>query len=234
MYNLNVYKTSPNPAILNTLPIKREWMEKTFDKHAYNCFPVTLSNGLGLGISYPKDIVFVWDGVSDSSGHHVKILEGSEYVYTERANGTISFKTGIIITTEENVSVLHMPVPNMFINGITPFTTLISTSFYRAEFPAAAKITKSYEKIIIKANTPVIALLPISLSEINNSNIKFHDSIPNNFFNLTPEYAQHVSKLNNEGKWSNFYRNATDHLGNKIGNHEIKSIRFNLIKDNNE
>ena len=74
MYNLNVYKTSPNPAILNTLPIKREWMERTFDKHAYNCFPVTLSNGLGLGISYPKDIVFVWDGVSDSSGHHIEWL----------------------------------------------------------------------------------------------------------------------------------------------------------------
>ena len=234
MYSVDAYFTSNNHAEINSPKINREWMDKTFESHAYKCYPISLANQLGWTISYPKDIEFIWDGISDASAEHVKVLSGEEYVYTERANATISFKTGIIITTEENVSVLHMPVPNMFINGITPFTTLISTSFYRAEFPAAAKITKSYEKIIIKANTPVIALLPISLSEINNSNIKFHDSIPNDFFNLTPEYAQHVSKLNNEGKWSNFYRNATDHLGNKIGNHEIKSIRFNLIKDNNE
>ena len=37
-----------------------------------------------------------------------------------------------------------------------------------------------------------------------------------------------IEKINMLGKWSGFYRNATDHLGNKIGKHEVKAIRLKI------
>ena len=236
MYNFNVYRLHNFSANINQLPIKRDWMENTFQKHAYNCFPVTLTNGLGWGISFPEDIVFKWDGISDTSGEHVKVVTGHEYVYTERANATISFKTGLVFETDDNLSILHMPTPNLFIHGITPFTTLTSTSFFKGELPSAAKILIPNKEIIIKANTPYATILPISLSNLQNSTIKLYESheVPNKFFPDLTGYSEAVYELNKKGKWSNFYRDGVDHKGNKLGSHEVKAIRLNTTGKNNE
>lgn len=235
MHSIDVFKVSPNAANISQLPIQRDWMDETFDKHAYKCFPVSLTNGLGWGISFPKDIVFIWDGIntSDPREEHVKILEGQEYAYSQRANATVSFNTGLVFRTENNLSILHMPVPNQFIEGYHAFTTLISTSFFKGAMPSAARITKSNKEIIIKANTPVAAILPISLTQLNNSeiNMKSITDLPNNFFPGV-DYNDTVSKINKEGKWTNFYRDAVDHKGNKIGEHEIKAIRLKVNDGN--
>ena len=133
MYQIKAYKVNNNPANIEPLSVKREWMDQTYDAHAYKCFPVSLTNQLGWGISFPEDISFIWDGISDSSKDHVKVLKGNKYVYTDRSNATISFKTGLMFKTDEDITLLQMPVPNSFIYGATPFTALISTSFYKED-----------------------------------------------------------------------------------------------------
>ena len=231
MYSVDAYFTSNNHAEINSPKINREWMDKTFESHAYKCYPISLANQLGWTISYPKDIEFIWDGISDASAEHVKVLSGEEYVYTERANATISFKTGIRFKTEKNISLIHMPVPNYFLDGVQAFTTIINSSFYQFDFPCAMMITKPNKKIIIKANTPIISILPIDLSLISEPSLKINKGDGRNIgFNPTG-YAEEVSKLNQEGKWSNFYRNATDHKGNTIGIHQVKKFNFKIIND---
>jgi len=229
MYSIDAYKIRHNPANISSLPVKREWMDETWEAHAYKCFPVTLTNSFGWGLSFPEDITFIWDGISDSSDSHVKILSGNQYVYTNRANATISFNTGWNFKTKENISLLQMPVPNQFIEGAIPFTTIISTSFFRGEFPCAWRVIVPNKEITIKANTPVISIIPVSLGEINNSeiNLKQSSAAPENYF-LDKNYVIEMENLNQEGKWSNFYRDARDHLGNQLGQHETKSIKLKV------
>lgn len=229
MYSVDAYKIRHNPAIISNLSVKRDWMDETWEAHAYKCFPVTITNSLGWGLSFPEDITFIWDGISDSSDSHVKILSGQEYAYTGRANATISFNTGWNFKTSENVSLLQMPVPNQFMDGATAFTTIISTSFFRGEFPCAWRVTIPNKEITIKANTPIISIVPISLGEINNSeiNLKNPSMAPENYF-LDKNYVIEMEKLNQEGKWSNFYRDAKDHNGNQLGQHETKSIKLRV------
>jgi len=224
-----VYTTSGFSAEVKPLGIKRQWMEDTYDKHAYHCFPVSLSNGLGWGISFPKEISFIWDGISEEKDGHVKILSGHEYVSTVRANATVSFNTNLVIRTSKDFSMLAMPTPNWPIDGVWPFTTLISTSFFKGIFPIAWRITKANEVITIPPHTPVVAIMPISLSSLNNSTaiIKKMTDLPRDFF-PKEDYGQIVSNINKQGKWSDFYRNATDHKGNKIGDHEVKAIRLKV------
>ena len=216
MYKIKAYKNI-NSADIKQINIKRDWMDNTVDGHAYRCFPVTLANGLGWGLSFPKDISFIWDGISDTSGNHVKILEGEEYCYTERANATISFKTGIIFETDKDVSLLQMPVPNMFIDGAQAFTTIMSTSFFKGEFPCALRITKPFTKITIKANQPFISIVPISLTNLQNSIIEIDD--PKNMKNnISLDEKEHLDVVKEKGQ--------------KIGEHEVKAIR--LYVNNNE
>jgi len=40
-----------------------------------------------------------------------------------------------------------------------------------------------------------------------------------------------VAKLAEENKWTNFYRDAVDYLGNKLGKHEVKSLKLKVINN---
>jgi hypothetical protein len=231
---IKVQRLYPESAVVEQLKVTREWMDNTADRHVYMCFPLTLTNGLGWGISFSKDIRVVWDGIEDSGSDHVKILEGEEIVYTGRGHGTISFKTGILINTDEDVSMLTMPVPNQFIQGAQSFTTLMSTSFYRGEFPMAMKITEPNREIYIPAGTPVAAILPISISKLQKD---FQMEIvqggpPKEYWEEERKYGEAAQEKNNAYpfvEWSKMYRNAVNYDGTSLGKHESKNIRLKTI-----
>jgi hypothetical protein len=229
VYKIKAYKIREGFANINQPNIKRSWMDNTWEAHAYHCFPVSLGNQLGWTLSFPEDIVFIWDGINDSSPDHVKILKGEKYAYAGRANATISFHTGIAFRTEEDLSLAHLPVPNNFIDGAQAFTTLMSTSFYDGEFPCAWMITRPNIEITIKANTPIVSIVPINLKELNNSEIQFESIslMKTNSIDMN-EYSNEIYKLNREGVWADFYRKSVDHKGNKIGEHQVKSIKLHI------
>ena len=125
---IKVYPEGRNAANIAQLPVKRQWMDETPNKHAYQCMPLSLANSLGWGISFPEDISFIWDGICDTTADHVKIISGNKYCFTSRGNATISFNTHLTVVTEENVTTLVMPVPNEFNENAQCFTNFISTS----------------------------------------------------------------------------------------------------------
>lgn len=231
---VNVYRLKDSSANIGNLKIKREWMDGTQDAHAYKCFPVTLTNSLGWGISYPEDIEFIWDGISDTTPVHVKVLKGEQYISTGRANATISFNTGLIFETDENTSLIHMPVPNQFIDGVQAFTTIISSSFYKNPFPVAWKITKPNVPILIPAGTPIISVVPVSIGAISDSELNIYDNSEDKFgqdhWKRNRKYGERAQEINQTGGWTNFYRNATDETETSIGSHEVKAIRM-PVKD---
>ena len=69
---INAYLTKDALSIKQTR-VKRNWMDNTYDAHAYHCFPISLANSIGYELSAPEDITFIWDGIDDSSADHVKI-----------------------------------------------------------------------------------------------------------------------------------------------------------------
>jgi hypothetical protein len=235
MHNIKAWEIRDGYGIVEPLSIKRKWMDNTWEAHAYKCFPVGLTNQLGWSISFPEDISFIWDGISDASPDHVKILSGEKYAYAGRANGTISFNTGLMFKTEDNLSMLSMPVPNLFFDGAVPFTTLISTSFFRGEIPVAWMITKPNEILTIEAGTPIIAILPIDLASLQGSEINFESmsTMPASQFD-SDKYSEIIYDLNRSGVWSNFYRDAVDHLKNAIGKHQVKALRLVVNKENKD
>jgi hypothetical protein len=229
--------TSGHLANVDQLPLHRDWMDITFDRHAYQCFPVSLSNRLGWGISYPEDITFIWDGINDSTGDHVKVLSGSKYVHTYRGNRTISFYTDITFTKEnnENLTLLTMPVPNQFIRGAQCMTTLISTSVLASDLPIAWMITEPNIEITIPANTPIAAVLPISLSDIQNHELEIRNGRPDyedgEWNKRMQDRGAASQEKNSKGEWTHFYRDAVDHTGSSFGKHESKKIIMKVINN---
>lgn len=231
MPEINIYRKEGISANISQLNIKRDWMDNTFEKHAYRCLPVSSANNIGLGISFPEDISFVWDGITDTSPNHIKILKGEKYCSLGRANATLSFNTELYIRTENNISMLHMPVPNLFVDGIEAYTTIISTSFFNSPFPSAIRITSPNKIITIKANQPIACIMPISLSNLNNFDININSL--NKFPVATAKEVISKSKRKLiKGIWTDYYRDGVDPNGNLIGFHEVKSIKYNIKEIN--
>lgn len=229
MTKINLY-TSGEMAQIDQLPLQRDWMDGTFARHAYHCFPVSLSNRLGWGVSFPEDISFVWDGINDSRPDHVTILKGQKYAYSGRGNRTISFYTDLTFVGEDNKnhSILTMPVPNQFIRGAQCMTTIISTSVLQGDLPIAWMITEPNIEITIPANTPIAAVLPISLDDIQNYELEIRNDRPAyetaDWKKRNQERGEAAQVKNKVGEWTHFYRDAVDHLGNSLGKHEAKKI----------
>lgn len=229
MYTVNAYEINPGMgARLSQLPMKRDWMDKTFDGHAYRCFPLSLTNQMGWGFSFPEDITVIWDGNDSEQGGHIKVLNGQKYVDTSRGTATLTINIGWFFKTEENVSLLFYSPPNLVIDGATALTNIISTSFWDSPIPVSWKITRPNVEITFKANEPIIAMMPISLSHLNDSVLYLQDNpyVVDEYHEKLNTYAQAIFENNKIPKWSDFYRNATDQFGNSIGSHEVKKIKL--------
>lgn len=226
---INVFKVNQFAANIKQTSMKRDWMDETDRSHAYHCFPVSLANTIGYEISFPEDISFIWDGISDTTDQHVKILSGQQYAYSGRANATISFYTGLVFRTSPNITMLHMPVPNLFVDGAQAFISLISTSFYEDPFPAAWKITRPNEIITIKANQPIITVVPIPLKQISSLEMNIYNGkFSDDHGAKKRAYGEAAQAINQVGDWTDWYRNAIDHNGNSVGKHELKSIKLKI------
>jgi hypothetical protein len=223
--------------LIDQLPMQRDWMDITFDRHAYQCFPVSLSNRLGWGISFPEDITFIWDGVNDSRSDHVKTIKGEKYTHPGRGNRTISFNTDITFHCPENdeLSLLTMPVPNQFIRGAQCMSTIISPSALQGEIPIAWMITEPNIEITIPAGTPVAAIVPISTKAIQDYSLRVTkddlDYETDDWNEMMRGRGDKSQELNKAGVWTHFYRDAINHLGESLGKHESKKI---VMKVNNE
>lgn len=230
--NIFVYRNNKNSAEIKQISIKRDWMEETDNKHAYHCMPVSLANTLGWAISFPKDISFIWDGISDTSQSHVKIIKGQEYCSTARANATVSFNTYLRLETDENTTILVMPVPNKFNENSQCFTSLISTSFYESMLPVAWKILKPNVEIFIPAGDPVAVFLPISLTKLQEFEVLIKNKLEiNKDSNDIKNKLEYIKEKNKIGKFSHLYRKAENYKGESVGKHELRNIQLKTKKE---
>jgi hypothetical protein len=69
--------------------------------------------------------------------------------------------------------------------------------------------------------------MPIDLEDMQNSEMILSPigEISRPEF-LEESYSAAVMAANAAGNWTNFYRDATDHKGKKMGEHQVKAIRL--------
>jgi len=227
---IRCYKKDPEALMIAPMSIKRDWMDETPQGHAYRCHPVTSANVIGWNIYSNNDFRFIWNGINDTSGDNVTIIEGQGHAYTGRGQSTVSFGTGFILRTDEKVSVLTITPPNYFNPDFEVVSSLISTSFLNTDFPLAIKCKTPNKEITIKAGYPIATIIPISVTSLKDESVEILN------FEHTKEYEDAVKsygevsqKINMSGQWTDFYRNATNEKGESIGSHEVKNLRLSVV-----
>lgn len=232
MFNISVEKTQDSEFNIEPMSIKRDWMDATSDKHAYRCFPVTQANVIGWNLSCEKDIIFTWDGINDQTDQHVKIVS-PKHSYAGRGQSSVSLGTGLIFRTDKDVSIWTINPVNYFSDEFETMSNLISTSWYDNPLPLALKAKKANTEIIIKAGTPIATIIPISLTNLNNTCINIVEfSDPQNLRNQAySNYGKAAQEVNSTGQWTDWYRDAVNEKNESQGSHEVKTLRLS-VNDN--
>ncbi len=211
------------------MSIKRDWMDQTSENHAYRCFPVTQANVVGYSLSCKEDIEFIWDGINDQSGDRVKIFN-PERAYSGRGQSSISLDTGLIFRTEQDVSIFAINPVNYFSDEFETMSSVISTSFYDNPFPLALKAKVANKNVVIKAGTPVATIIPISLTNLNNTIIKIVDYKDEDRKRVEANisYGEAAQVINSTGQWTDWYRNAVNEKQESLGSHEVKTLKLGV------
>jgi hypothetical protein len=155
MTTLTLTRTHQRTTTIVQSRVKRDWMDATYNKHAYQCMPMTLANVYGWEVQIEEDLVVQWDGANPP-----QILQG-EYTSTGRKQavssiaGMISINIGWAINTEENYSTWFTGPPNYFMDGAICLTATLPTSWWPDETQMNWKITKINEPVVFKAGDPI-------------------------------------------------------------------------------
>lgn len=231
MINISVEKMHRTSFDIAPMSIKRDWMDETSEGHAYRCFPVTQSNVIGWNIFCTTDIEFIWDGINDQTSDHIEILQAPEGSYGGRGQSSISLHTGLVFRTDENISLFTINPVNYFNADFETMSNLISTSFYDNPLPLAIKAKNPNKKIVIKAGTPLATIIPISLSDLNNSSINIFDykDEESKRREANTSYGEAAQVVNSSGQWTDWYRDAVNEKGESVGNHEVKVLRLSVV-----
>lgn len=234
MLNISVEKQQDSIFNIEPMSIKRDWMDATAENHAYRCFPVTQANMIGWNLSCTEDIIFIWDGINDQTDSHVKIFNPNG-AYSGRGQSSISLNTGLVFRTDEDISMWTINPVNYFNDDFETLSNLISTSFYDNPLPLAIKARKANERTVIKANTPIATIIPISLTKLNNTSIEIFeyrdDDKSRQLANMS--YGKASQEVNSSGKWTDWYRDAVDEKGNSLGQHEAKTLKLSVTDNRN-
>ena len=229
MFNILVEKTPGCLFEISPMSIKRDWMDDTSENHAYRCFPVTQANVVGYSLSCTEDIEFEWDGINDQTPDRVKIFS-PERAYSGRGQSSISMDTGLIFRTDQDVSIIAINPVNYFSDEFETMSSLISTSFYDNPFPLALKAKTANKRIVIKAGTPVATIIPISLTQLNNTVIKMVDYKDEDRKRVEANisYGEAAQVLNSTGEWTDWYRNVVNEKQESLGSHEVKTLKLSV------
>jgi hypothetical protein len=138
-----------------------------------------------------------------------------------------------VFRTDENISMLTINPINYFNDDFEVVSSLISTSWLDTDFPIAIKAKSPNKNILIKANTPIAQIIPISLTEMNNTSINIVDfSDPGDIRQKNiKSYGEGAQKINSQGQWTDWYRDAVNEKGETTGKHEAKVLKL-FVQDN--
>lgn len=232
MLDIKVEKTQDSIFDLAPMSIKRDWMDATSENHAYRCFPVTQANVIGWSLSCKEDIAFRWDGINDQTDKHVEIFspQGS---YPGRGQSSVSLNTGLIFRTDKNVSIFTISPVNYFNDEFETLSSLISTSFYDNPLPLAIKAKIPNKITTIKAGTPIATLIPISLTNLNNTIIEIdqYTDLGRKRQDASEAYGAASQEMNMSGKWTDWYRDAVNEKEESLGDHEVRTLKLG-VKNN--
>lgn len=222
--------------------IRREWMDKTYNKLAYKCTPLVDAMSNGWEIRLPHDVIVKWNGLSEGiegeSANNVSILSGEFYNGIKVASndtgvGAITFTFNLVAETDnEHYLTVSGPLNYPF-KDASPLTGLLrSNRFMDHPLQVTWKINAANKEILFPKNMPVcfITINKKNIAEVTDVEIREIDSVKRAKLEKYTTMRSDHFKENGGYSFPQFYKNGIDENGDKafdpIKKNALKPIRY--------
>lgn len=223
MVQLKFLKTHSNPPVIAQSGVKRNWMDETYARHAYQCYPMTMANVLGWEIQLENDVVVIWDG-----GNSVpRILSGDtsengRQVCSASIVGQISFHIGYVFRTDAPYEVMISGSPNFDYRGAVPLSAYIPSSWWPDEVFMNWRIEEVGREITFPKGSAFVFLTIFDSSLLGSVSVSTGDywrEMTQDQIDARMRYSEMKSKLHSENPWKSWARgikSGVDADGNRL------------------
>lgn len=223
MTNFRLLKTHSSPPKIAQSGVKRNWMDATYARHAYQCYPMTMANVLGWELQLENDVTVIWDG-----GNSVpRILSGAtsesgRQVCSASIVGQVSFHMGYVFRTEKPYETMISGSPNFDFNGAIPLTAYIPSSWWPDEVFMNWRIEESGKEITFAAGSPFVFFTIVDSGLLPNTSLSTGDywqELTQEQMDSRVKYSEMKSKMHSENPWKSWARgikSGVDADGNRL------------------
>lgn len=178
-----------------------------------------------------QDVEVIWDGISDTTSEHVKVISdtplinGRLIVDTSTANATLTFNLDCFIETDKDHYVVLSGPPNYFIDGAKPMNAVIRSDVWHfSPIQYCWKITTPNKPVLFKKGTPIVFMTnyPVGLLEKTDVIVKPADE---KILQESSNYGQNRSSMYGDFNGKNFplmYKKNNSELLKDSGSKDFK------------
>lgn len=221
--------------------IKRDWMDKTYNKLAYLCSPLVAANSNGWEIKLPQDVVVKWNGISEGvegeRQENVEIVSGQFYnnikiATPETGAGSITFVFNLIAETDQDHYLIVSGPPNYMFKDAQPLTGLLrSDLFMEHHLQITWKMNTPNKEIIFPKGMPICFITIHKKNIVEQTEVeirKVSKALSDRVERYGKMRSDHFEK-NGSYDYPNFYKKGIDEFGEKT-QESIKRIILKEVK----
>lgn len=166
---LIAYATSERRLAIEPAPVQRDWMDRTDERFAYRCLPLTIANAHGWQLLNPTAFRASWNGDDSTDGLKIrKRGRGKPIVRSHFGHGILTFGTGYVFRTEPGWSLFVMPPPNLVKDGIQGFCGVVETDWLPYPFTMNWRFTAPGRTVEFAEGEPFCFIFPVPRAVVDS------------------------------------------------------------------
>jgi len=142
---LTCHRLWPTSPELRPARAERDWMDKTNERYAYRCIPLSIANASGWEIALPFGFEAAWYAGDELNAIQFRSRDQrvQHYVTSHFGHGVITFHTGWLFKTSPGWAVWARGAPNTVKDGIVALDGLVETDWLPFPFTMNWRFTRT-------------------------------------------------------------------------------------------
>lgn len=150
-------------------PAERDWMNRTHQRFAYRCLPLSVANSYGWELVCPQSFTASWDGENGLGAIGINFDEpGPASALSHFGHGILTFHVACIFRTEPGYDLLVQGPVNRPKDAIAPLTGIVETDWAPYSFTMNWLFTQPDVEVRFEKGEPFCSLFPVKRGEIES------------------------------------------------------------------
>lgn len=230
---LTAYLVNDQPPAIEPGESRRDWMERTRDRFAYRCLPLTIANQSGWDLLCPASFSAVWNGGDSLHDLYIKSEGPTPIALSHFGHGILTFPVSVLFRTSPGHNLWVKGPPNMPKDGISPLEGIVETDWSSATFTMNWKLTRPQHKVTFARDEPFCRILPYPRYYLNRFDAKTvsidaEPELKERYEKWSQSRSYFNDNLNKGGSealkqgWQKDYHHGRDSFGDRYSDHETK------------